>query len=88
MWLCPKCNKYKFSTVKQCACKPFTVINEDGDEYEVYAMDKEDAALKYAEKSNEENEYYLLESSVIVTIDGDQFEISAEPSINYSANEI
>lgn len=88
MWICEKCGGTRFSTVKECCCVQFTVIDEDGDDYKVYAMDKEDAALKFAEKSNSECDYYLMNESVVIEVEGVKFEISAEPDIQYSAFEI
>ncbi len=87
MWRCIRCDEYRYNSTA-CGCKPFTVIEDDGGEAAVYAMDEEDAALKYAETSNVENEYYLMNESVVITINDKQFEISAEPDVHYSANEI
>ncbi len=87
--ICPKCNEWIYFYPKnKCKCKPFTVINEDGDAYAVQAADEEAAALAYAERSNEENDYYLMNESVVITINGKQFKISAEPDVHYSAREV
>ena len=88
MWKCEKCKEYHFSPVKECRCKSFTVIDEDGEEHEVQAMDEEDAALKFAEESNVKGDYYLMNETVEITVDGRKFCIGAEPDIHYSASEI
>ena len=90
MWKCDKCGEYRFDSVPKCNCKPFTIIDEDGEKYnEIYAIDEEDAALKYAEKSNTNGDYYLMDTdSVIITVNDKKFEISAEPDIYYSAKEV
>lgn len=86
MIYCEKCKKHKF--VSRCGCVGFSVVNEDGDEYEIYACSPQEAAENYAKQSNEENDYYLMESSVVVEVNGIQYEISAEASVNYFAAEI
>ena len=94
MWKCEKCGEYRFSDVKKCWCKEFTIFNEDEEEYgNLYAMDFHDAALKYAEKSNVESDYYLMENSVeikVVDMDGttQKFNIGAEPDVYYSAQPV
>ncbi len=88
MWLCKKCKKYRYSPADKCNCEPFTVINEEGDEYTVHAVDEKLAALAYAERSNMDDEYYLMNESVVITVNDKEFEISAEPDVHYSANEI
>jgi len=88
MWRCDKCGKYRLDRVTKCHCKLFAIINEDGDEYERYAMDEEDAALEYAERSNCENDYYLMDDSVVITVNGKKFRISAEPDVLYDAEEL
>ena len=85
MWQCKKCNEWK--RTDKCFCKEFKIINEDGDEYEVCACDERDAARKYAKKSNEENEYYLMNEEVEIEVDGTKFVIGAEPDVYYSVNE-
>lgn len=92
MYKCEKCGEYRFAMFggkpAVCNCKEFIVINEDGDEYPIRAMDEQGAALKYAEESNIEGDYYLMNESVVITINGKEFEISAEPDVHYSANEL
>lgn len=86
MWKCKKCKEYRWSMVEECHCKKFEIIDENGDECEaIYAMDEEGAALKYAEKSNTEGDYYLMNESVEIEVGGKKFRISAEPDVHYSA---
>jgi hypothetical protein len=86
MWKCLKCNEYRFAT--ECHCEEFLIINKDGEKHKVRAMDEEGAALKYAEESNEDRDYYLMDASVVITVNGKKFAISAEPDVHYSASEI
>lgn len=86
MFQCPKCNDYRFGA--ECNCKKFHVINEDGDTYDVQAMDEEEAALKYAAESNEDGDYYLMNDSVEISVDGKPFRISAEPDVHYYATDL
>ena len=88
MWQCRKCKEYRYAEVKECHCKEFTVIDEDGEEHDVRAMDKEGAALKYAEESNVEGDYYLMNETVVIEVDGTKFCIGAEPDVHYSVNEL
>ena len=91
---CEKCGDYLMrinmddEERKQCLCKEFTVIDENGEEYSIGAMNTEDAALRYAEKTNCECDYYLMNASVEITINDQRFKISAEPDVCYSAEEI
>lgn len=88
---CERCGEYshaRFGGVyDECQCEKFTVVNEDGDDYEVFATSDHDAALKYAEKSNTENDYYLMNDSIEIKVNGKKFNISAEPDVYYSASE-
>lgn len=81
---CDKCNDYGWK--QPCMCKPFDVIDEDGEEYTVYSLGEEDAALKFAKSSNEEGDYYLMNESVEITVNGSEYSISAEPDVHYSAS--
>ena len=89
MWKCKKCGEYKFpnkfSNVGVCHCKVFKIIDRDGDNYDVYAMDAKGAALKFAEESNQNRDYYLMNESVVIDVDDQKFTISAEPDVYYSA---
>lgn len=87
MTKCEKCGDYDMGlSYFKHHCELFNVINEDGEEYEIYSNDEEGAALKYAEESNVEGDYYLMNDSVEITVDGSKYEISAEPDVHYSAN--
>jgi len=88
MWKCEKCKEYRFSNVEKCHCQAFTIIDEDGEEHEIQAMDEEGAALKYAEWSNVEGDYYLMNETVEITVNNKKFRIGAEPDVYYSADEI
>lgn len=88
MWQCEKCEEYRFNSVKKCCCEAFTVIDEDGEEHTVQTMDEEGAALKYAKESNEDGDYYLMDTTVEITVGDKRFEISAEPDVYYSTEEI
>ena len=82
---CEKCGDYSFSTdVLPHHCESFIIFDEDGEEHEIHASNEEDAALKYAERSNPENDYYLMEGPVVITINDNKYKIMAEPDIFYS----
>ena len=88
MW-CKKCNHFIYSGKKECCCKEFIIIDEYGEKSSVYAKgDEESAALEYAQEYNEGGDYSLMDSTALITINGKKFEISAEASIEYNANEI
>ena len=81
---CKKCHDPMF-TNQPCCCQEYTIIDEDGEESTSYATDEHSAALKYAQQSNEANDYYLTNESRIITINGNKYKIEAEPDINYTA---
>lgn len=83
---CNKCGQYYFGETH--GCKKFKIIDEDGEIHEQYGFNERDAALKYAEKSNEKCDYYLMNDSVEINVNGKVFIISAEPDIHYSASEV
>ena len=86
---CNKCNKYIVSKDMECRCKSFEIIDENGEEHNpIYAMTAEHAALKYAEKANVDGDYYLMNETVTIEVDGKKFNISAEPNVHYSASEV
>lgn len=88
MGFCKKCGELLFwqhgENTGECNCQPFTIIDEDGEEHVVNARDAEDAALAYAEKSNVNGDYYLMNTAVDITVNGKRFRIGAEPDIHYS----
>lgn len=86
MWKCEKCKEYRYDTVKQCNCKSFTVVDEDGESQEIQAMDREGAALKFAEKTNTENEYWLMNETTDIFVDDKAFRVGAEPDVHYSVD--
>ena len=94
---CERCKEFifrNFNGDQVCRCKPFSIVDENDEDCGTYhALSDEYAAEKYAEESNESGDYYLMGESVIITVtDSDgvekKFKISAEPSINYSAEEV
>lgn len=85
---CEKCGEY-LVLPQRCNCKAFNIVDEEGESYEIYEFTNWDAAKKWAQKSNENCDNYLLDSDgVEITVDGVKFFISAEPDIKYFANEI
>ena len=54
----------------------------------IRAMDSEDAALKFAQEYNENNDYYLMDSEAKININGTDFLITAKPDVHYSASKI
>jgi len=89
---CERCKEWQSSHMKdfagKCLCKEFKVIDADGEEHDVWANDPWLAALKYAEDSNVNGEYYLMDNSVEITVNGKPYLISAEPDVHYSANPV
>jgi hypothetical protein len=89
MSICKNCGEYNlYSGKKDCGCKGFTIIDEDGEEYQQYGFNKEDAAIKFAKSYNEEGDYCLMNETMEITVDGTKFEISAEPDVYYGVSEI
>ncbi|MBT4835905.1 MAG: hypothetical protein HON94_01020 [Methylococcales bacterium] len=85
---CDKCHEFLYPPyAEKHQCSEFTIIDEDGEQHCAYAVDEHSAALKYAEKSNQANDNYLANESVKITVNGTPFNISAEPSIEYFADE-
>jgi len=87
MIYCEKCKEHKH-TPGPCLCEPFNITCEDGDDYTIYANSEWLAALQYAKESNECNDYYLMDESVEITVNGNKYNITATPDIHYSATEI
>jgi hypothetical protein len=90
MHKCERCNDhniYEFHS-DYCTCSLFIVSLANNEQHEVYAHDSKLAALKYAESSNIDNDNYLLKSTIVVTVNGEDFAIGAEPKINYFANKV
>jgi recombinational DNA repair protein RecR len=84
---CNRCGNYKHSE-GECHCELHKVEDEDGDMHEVYAVSEWQAALDYAEESNTSGDYYLMDDSVEIKVNGKPYRISAEPDVHYSADEI
>ncbi len=83
---CNKCDNIIWHD--KCDCYAHIIIDEEGEEHEIYAKSGYFAALAYAEKSNTNGDYYLMDNSVEITVNGKKYKISAEPDVHYSADEI
>ncbi len=86
MFKCDRCNEYKFKD--SCDCELFIVIDDEGEEHDIYSHDEESAARKFAEWTNEYGDYHLMDNTMIISINDKKFNIGAEPDIYYFANEI
>ncbi len=91
------CDKCKDFHGNNNSCEPYIVHHEGvtGEKgEEVYAVNHYFAALRYAEDYNTNGDYRLMNDAVEISVscvkDGEtsKFKISAEPSIDYSADEI
>jgi len=90
MKYCENCGDLLFNKFggesRECKCQPFLIIDEEGEEHTVNALDAKDAALVFARKSNEEGDNYLLLCKhVNITVNGKSFRITAEPDVQYAA---
>jgi len=88
MWKCKKCNEYRFNDTQVCSCKEFSIIDHEGDDFKIQAINEEDAAVKFAKQSNENNDYYLINSEAEIKVNEQEFLISAQPDVYYSARKI
>ena len=84
---CSRCKDFTFVSDPKCSCEEYKIIDEDGEEHEVWAVNDHSAAVKFAEWSNVEGDYHLMNETVEITVNGKAFNISAEPEIYYSARE-
>jgi hypothetical protein len=89
---CERCKKTLWSCRRSCNCIEFE-IDHDGELHKIYATDEESAAQEYAEKYDEDDHPLLNYGEITITVknmDGEtkKFNCSAEPTINYYANEI
>lgn len=90
---CEVCKEYHWTDDK---CQPeYFVYHEEylGDESKtIRATNHEDAALKYGQYYNTQNDYVLINDSTKVKVEKDGvikfFEIGAEPDVHYTSNEI
>lgn len=87
---CERCKEWRSRRHDdtECECKEFTVIDEDGEEHTVFANEEYLAALRYAKTSNEDGDYYLMDSGVEIKVNSSAYVISAEPDIHYSARKL
>jgi len=82
---CKKCGNYVF---EPCKCKSFKVIDDDGEEREIYANHEEAAALEFARLYNENGDYALMNDTIEITVDGNKYCVGAEPDIYYSSTKL
>ena len=82
---CKDCGEYVYHWENNHSCTKFEIIDEDGEEYEVWADSEENAALKYAEEANVGNDYYLMNSEEAIKVNGNPYVIGAEPDVYYHA---
>jgi len=90
MQKCDRCKEYNVYSFQSgaCTCSLFIVSLANDEQHEVYAQDNELAALQYAESSNIDNDNYLLKATTVVTVNGEEFTIGAEPKVTYFANKV
>ena len=84
---CKRCGAYLYSETRPCRCREFLIIDEEGEEHKAFSVNAVGAALDYAQKSNENGDYYLMNETVVIEVDGSKFKIGAEPDIHYTATE-
>ena len=90
---CDKCHEWHWTNSK---CNPeYLVYFEEymGDEpKKMIASNHEDAALKFAQYYNTQNDYCLMNENIEVKVEKDGvvkfFVVGAEPDIHYSSSEI
>jgi hypothetical protein len=86
--VCRRCHKYSWREI--CNCIQFKIIDDDCGDDEIYAQGHEYAAISYAKKYNENGDHNLMDAEKTIGIsDGlvlEWFRISADQSIDYSAN--
>lgn len=85
---CPFCGSFTLDFCGACNCRPFTITDEDGEECIRYANNEESAALDFAEKSNTENDYWLMNETIEIKVNGTPYIIGAEPDVHYYAKKI
>lgn len=79
---CDRCNDF---TLGNCRCRAYRVEDHEGGMQDVYALHKEDAALRFAKNYNENGDYNLMDETLEIKVNGVTYFISAEPDIHYSA---
>jgi len=89
---CKECDNFHWSDSK---CDPIFIIKEGyyGIDSEIHAYDFEEAAEKFAEKYNEENDWCLMNNEAEIKVtdskgESKTFKIGAEQSVNYWSKEI
>lgn len=88
MWCCDRCKEWRFDSFDKCHCKEFNIVDDQGDLYTVWATGRYEAALAFAEESNETGDYHLLDYPATITVDGCAYQIRAEQSIDYHVKRV
>jgi len=87
---CDRCDEFIFPSFKEvagveCSCIEFLIVDDDGEEHEIFANHADDAAIKFATDYNENCGYLLIGNEMKITVDGVPYVISAEADVCYSA---
>ena len=90
MPFCERCREYIHNDV--CHCEKYYVTFE-GEEHDIYSGTHWGAAVSYAKQYNENGDYYLMNETETIEVKSmngivKKFNISAEPDIHYSAEEV
>lgn len=89
---CERCQKTIWHG-GECNCKSFE-IDHDGETYQVFGVDEEDAATNWAEDYDDNGDHTLASGSeVTISVKNTEGEItkfvcSAEATVNYYANQV
>lgn len=93
-WTCKNCKTtyYFREQSKGCNCKKFTVVDAEGEEHIYYADFEREVAFKYAEKTNVDHDYWLMNQETDITVINEQghvysFTVGAEPNVHYSCSD-
>ena len=88
---CGRCHQSIFFPSKKCHCEEFTIIDEYGEEHSLWANGYEHAALRYAEKYNDEGALINEELNISIrdkeTWEVKEYYVGAEPSVRYYSGE-
>lgn len=87
---CEKCGRtiVFYPDDYKCPCKLFTVLDEENEEHDTYAIDERSAVLAMAEILNTGGDYYLMDHEYTFSANGKKFKVGAEATIEYYAEEI
>ena len=87
MLQCKKCKEFLYIRVggsEPCRCEKFSIVDPYGEEHEQWACSPYTAAMKFAEYYNIASDYRLINKTEVITVDGQEFSISAKKDIHYS----